>query len=134
MTDSGGKLRLFPRTKGITQNEQRELQPSWILSVGRVWFPSPPRTGAERNSERSKMLPMRILPRWGAACCAPTKEWNGAVESECKAAAGKKPLADSAGAATGSESTSWGIWGLWELPTTQETPGSAASSSGARWA
>ena len=27
-----------------------------------------------------------------------------------------------------------GIWGLWELPTTQETPGKEASSSGARWA
>jgi len=53
-------------------------------------IPFPPRTGAERNSVRSSMLPVRILPRWGAACCAPTKEWNGAVESTCKAAAGKK--------------------------------------------
>src|SRR5260370_6060272 len=88
-------------------------------------------------------------------------EENGTVESEsvaiaeekplagpARAAAGKKPFAESgtagkksfadlavsAGAAAESESIRWGIWGLWELPTTQETPGSTASSSGARWA
>ena len=76
------------------------------------------------------------MPRWGATSCAPRKEWsgtvesegNGAVEPECKSAAGKKSFADLAAMAAGkesiadlvaaadvapeSESMSWGIWGL----------------------
>ena len=55
------------------------------------------------------MLPVRILPRLGAACCAPTKEWNGTVESEgngtveseSAAIAEEKSLAGSARAAAG---------------------------------
>src|ERR1700676_3787681 len=50
ITSLGGRLRLLPRTKGITQNEQRLLQPSWIFRMGRVWWDSPPWMGAERNS------------------------------------------------------------------------------------
>src|SRR5271166_3348181 len=90
ITESAGELRLRPRTKGIMQKEQRLLQPSWILRMGRVWWDSPPWMGAERDSGWSKMLPVRIwaggdfssrlgvLPRAGTACRAPTKEWNGA--------------------------------------------------------
>src|SRR5258707_798082 len=36
MTESGGKPRLLPRPKGMTQEEQRESRPSWIISGGRV--------------------------------------------------------------------------------------------------
>src|SRR5271170_210290 len=77
----------------MMQKEQRLLQPSWILRMGRVWWDSSPWMGAERNSGWAKMSPVRIwagrgealgleiLPRWGVeggASPAPTKEWNGA--------------------------------------------------------
>src|SRR5579863_5036302 len=113
--------------------------------------------GAERNSGWEKMSPVRIWAEWGertaeleisprpgTACCAPTKEWNGTTESGIKAEAGKKlfemeellsRLSAACCAPTEArEVARSGIWGLWELPTTQETPGRAASSSGARWA
>src|SRR5271156_4803035 len=89
ITAFGGRLRLLPLTKGMTQKEQRLLQPSWIFRMGRGWWDSPPWMGAERNSGCAKMSPVRIwavwgealgletLPRWGATLCAPTKEWNG---------------------------------------------------------
>src|SRR5580704_19492363 len=90
ITASGDRLRLLPRTNGITQKEQRLLQPSWIFRMGRVWWDSPPRMGAERNSGWLKMSPVRIwarwgelpeagiLPGWGATCCSARKEWKGA--------------------------------------------------------
>src|SRR5258708_34039301 len=43
---SGERLRLFPRTNGITQKAQRLLQPSWIFKVGRWGFGCPPGAGA----------------------------------------------------------------------------------------
>src|SRR6266566_4892346 len=82
MTDSGGRLRLLPRTNGITQYEQRELHPSRIFRVGRVWLPSPPRTGAASRAFCSRMSPLRIFAGRG--------ESNMAVGA--RAAAGKKPF------------------------------------------
>src|SRR5580700_1149310 len=90
MTWSGGRLRDLPRTWGMTQKEQRLLQPSWIFRMGRVWWDSPPWMGAERNSGWAKMSPVRIwagtesaprggaLASWGAeagASPAP-REWK----------------------------------------------------------
>src|SRR5260370_40436308 len=104
------------------------------------------------------MLPVRMFPRWGATSCATAKEWNGAVESEengtvesesvaiaeekslagsARAAAGKKSFANFAGSAGGGGgrgSVNRGVWGLWGMPSNQETTGSEAQTSGARWA
>ena len=97
--------------------------------------PFPAEDGAERNSVRSKMLPVRMLPSMGRSMLRPYKgvERDGGIK--CNAAAGKKSLRSSQGqSGDESELERSGICGLWELPTTQETPGRAASSSGARWA
>ena len=80
---------------------------------------------------REKTSPVKICANWGAACCAPTSDgWGVALGS--RFAAGRKLEFEDCDMARGAMRS--GIWGLWELPTTQETPGSAASSSGARWA
>src|ERR1700721_852749 len=44
----------------MMQKEQRLLQPSWILRMGRVWWDSPPWMGAGRNSGGAKMSLERI--------------------------------------------------------------------------
>jgi len=48
----------FPRTKGMTQKEQRLLQPSWILRMDECdSFPA--ETGATRTSRTSKISPIK---------------------------------------------------------------------------
>ena len=66
---------------------------------------------------------------WGAACCAPTTD---AWALPNRFAAGRSVEFEGRDMDWGAIRS--GIWGLWELPTTQETPGRVASSSGARWA
>src|SRR5277367_3257100 len=150
----------------MTQKEQRLLQPSWIFRVGRVWWDSPPWTGATRTVVSWLMSPIRIwadfdfagaagvvailgcgagcraesgrkagvddgedCADWGAACCAPTTD---AWALPNRFAAGRSVEFEGRDMDWGAIRS--GIWGLWELPTTQETPGRVASSSGARWA
>src|SRR5271168_1002212 len=67
ITASGGRLRLLPRTKGMTQKEQRLLQPSWIFRMGRVWRDSPPWMGATRTVVSWLMSPIRIWAWRGGA-------------------------------------------------------------------
>src|SRR2546427_769502 len=53
-------LRERPRTNGMMQNEQRLLQPSWILRLGRARSAGASITGAVSKSRRAKMSPTRI--------------------------------------------------------------------------
>src|SRR2546422_903902 len=95
-----------------------------------------PKTGAEKMSACSKMLPVRILAgaraRDISTCDPDLVGANGWASNTVKGT-----HADDCGEVERCAASSpkrRGISGLWELPTTQSTPGRAASSSGARWA
>src|SRR5208282_4954002 len=117
MTRSLGSERLCPRTYGITQNEQRLSHPSCTFRFGRVRSLAASKTGAASSSVCAKISPtITWAPCSPDSCPSGTKLELVAREPE----EGAQELAISA------------AWCLCELPTTQVTPGSAASSSGAR--
>src|ERR1700682_1888194 len=130
MTRSFGSERLCPRTYGITQNEQRLSHPSCTFRFGRVRSFAASNTGAASNSVWAKISPtITLLNR-------SPESWS--LESRPKESCrrGTNPgLEDEP--AEGKEEEEVAIsaaWCLCELPTTHVTPGSAASSSGARCA
>src|SRR5579862_693073 len=118
MTRSIGSERLFPRTYGITQNEQRLSHPSCTFRLGRVRSLAASNTGAARSSVCAKMSPTTMLGS-PESCCNGTKP---DVEDDGADGTTEERVAISAARC------------LCEFPTTHVTPGSAANSSGARCA
>src|SRR5579864_9616639 len=96
--------RLRPRTLGMTQNEQRLLQPSCTFRFGRVRDngSSAANTGAAINSVWAKMSPIMV---------------NAGPERATLSSDTKSLEIPEAISATRC---------LWELPTTQLTPGRVA--------
>src|SRR5579862_2412767 len=70
MTRSIGSERLFPRTYGITQNEQRLSQPSCTFKLGRVRSLAASNTGAACSSVWAKMSETKIELRTADVSCA----------------------------------------------------------------
>ncbi len=141
MTFSGARLRLRPRTRGMTQNAQRALQPSWTLSVGRVrssgnagakWKLSPI-SPTSNWGKPSAVTPDSPGPVWSAAGCNSAEV--GTPSSVCTN--GRGPCSsDSCPSADGLTSDSLHLASTFaircrcEFPTTQATPGSWAISCG----
>ena len=85
---------------------------------------SPIRIGAGRVATA---VESELVRTKGATCCAPTTK---RVAAFFNGFSGTK-FGEEFGIG---EEIRFGICGLWELPTTWETPGRVAKSSGARWA
>src|SRR6201997_4708213 len=76
--------RLWPRTKGITQKEQRLSHPSWTLRLGRVRSFAASNTGAASSSVWAKMSETKIccVVDGGEARAKSTSGTNAAPEGE----------------------------------------------------